>query len=51
MSAAHDTGLARLDAAVRGLDALEERPVDQHPAVFDEIHHAMREVLGGAHDA
>jgi hypothetical protein len=51
MSADHETGLARLDAAVQHLDTLDERPVDQHPPVFDEIHHAMREVLAGAHDA
>jgi len=36
---------------VRGLDALDRLPVDKHPAVYDEIHHAMREVLAGAHDA
>jgi len=51
MSANPDDGLARLDEAVRELDALEQRPVEQHPPVFDAIHHAMREVLAGAHDA
>ncbi len=51
MSAHPDSGTARLDEAVHGLDALDELPVDRHPAVFDEIHHAMREVLAGAQDA
>lgn len=51
MSANPESGIARLDEAVRGLDALDRLPVDRHPVVYDEIHHAMREVLAGAHDA
>jgi hypothetical protein len=51
MSEHPETGLSRLEAAVRDLDALDQQPVERHPAAFDAVHHAMREVLAGAHDA
>ncbi len=40
------TGEARVDAALAGLDDLPVLPVTEHPAVFEQVHRRLREVLG-----
>ena len=40
------TGEARVDAAVARLGELAGRPVTEHPAVFEQVHRQLREVLG-----
>lgn len=37
--------LGALDAALRPLDTLVDRPVDEHPAVFDAVHESLRRTL------
>lgn len=39
------TGEPRVDEALRGLDDLTELPVSAHPAVFEQVHARLREVL------
>ena len=39
------TGVDAVDEALRALTGLEERPVHEHPAVFDSVHEALRSVL------
>jgi hypothetical protein len=41
-----ETGEPRVDAALRHLDELEDLPVSEHPAVFEQVHASLREVLG-----
>jgi hypothetical protein len=40
------TGDERVDDAVAGLAGLGEMPVDGHPAVLEEIHQRLGEILG-----
>jgi len=40
------TGEPRVDAALRRLDELGDRPVSEHPAVFENVHARLSEVLG-----
>lgn len=40
-----DRALATLDAALRPLDTLADHPVDEHPAVFETVHEALRRTL------
>ena len=40
------TGDSRVDAAVAGLAALEEVDLTERPAVLEEVHDRLREVLG-----
>ena len=40
------SGEPRVDAALRSLDTLPSRPVDEHPAVFEQVHASLVEVLG-----
>jgi hypothetical protein len=40
------TGEARVDAAMARLDELPALPVTEHPAVFEQVHRRLREVLG-----
>ena len=40
------TGEPRVDAALARLDELEELPVTEHRAVFEDVHRRLREVLG-----
>jgi hypothetical protein len=40
-----ETGDARVDEAIAGLDRLGELPIDQHVAVFDDTHTTLRQVL------
>jgi hypothetical protein len=40
------TGEPRVDEALRRLDGLAELPVAEHPAVFEQVHARLRDVLG-----
>jgi hypothetical protein len=40
------TGEPRVDAALTGLNQLPGLPVTEHPAVFEQVHRQLREVLG-----
>jgi hypothetical protein len=40
------TGESRVDAALAGLSQLAALPVAEHPAVFEQVHRQLREVLG-----
>jgi hypothetical protein len=40
------TGDPRVDAAVARLGELADAPLDQHPAIFEQVHDRLREVLG-----
>ena len=42
------TGVPAVDAALARLEGLEERPVEEHPEVFEAVHGALRSALGGA---
>ena len=44
---AEQTGVPAVDEALSALEGLEERPVDEHPAVFESVHAALRSVLNG----
>jgi len=44
---AEQTGVPAVDEALTVLEGLEERPVDEHPAVFESVHGALRSVLNG----
>ena len=40
------TGEARVDEALARLDELPGLPVTEHPAVFEQVHRRLQEVLG-----
>ena len=40
------TGDPQVDEALRKLDGLAELPLNEHPAVFGQIHGALTEALG-----
>jgi hypothetical protein len=40
------TGDPRVDTAVARLGELADAPLDQHPAIFEQVHDRLREVLG-----
>ena len=40
------TGDSRVDEALASLDELAGLPVTEHPAVFEQVHRRLREVLG-----
>jgi hypothetical protein len=40
------TGETRVDEALASLDELAGLPVTEHPAVFEQVHRRLREVLG-----
>ena len=40
------TGESKVDEALAGLDELAELPVAEHPAVFEQVHRRLRDVLG-----
>lgn len=44
---AEQTGVPAVDEALSALEGLEERPVDEHPAVYESVHGALRAVLTG----
>jgi hypothetical protein len=41
------TGVPAVEEALARLEGLEERPVDEHPAVFEAVHTSLRAVLSG----
>jgi|GEM_PF-7030816 len=36
-----------IEAALERLDALDQRPVHEHPAEFEAIHRVLRDTLSG----
>jgi hypothetical protein len=40
------TGEPRVDAALASLGRLALLPVGEHPAIFEQVHRGLREVLG-----
>jgi hypothetical protein len=42
------TGNPRVDAVVESLSTLDERPVAEHVAVFEQAHESLRRTLAGA---
>src|SRR6204780_5369049 len=45
------TGDARVDQAVEGLSDLDQIDLDERPAVLEEVHDRLREILGELGDA
>lgn len=41
---------ADVEAAVAGLDALDDRPVSEHPAAFERVHAALGRALSAGSD-
>jgi hypothetical protein len=41
-----ETGEPRVDEAIAGLDRLDDLPLDEHVAVFEDTHARLRQVLG-----
>lgn len=46
----HTTGLASVDSVVASVATLEDRPVEEHVAVFEEAHEQLRRALDDAPD-
>jgi hypothetical protein len=44
------SGDDRVDEAMAGLSRLPGRPVDEHVAVFEEVHGRLRDILGEVND-
>jgi hypothetical protein len=40
------TGDSRVDDAIAGLAGLSDLPLDEHPAVLEDVHDRLREILG-----
>ena len=45
------TGDARVDQAIEGLSDLDQTDLDDRPAVLEEVHDRLREILGELGDA
>ncbi|HEX8780485.1 MAG TPA: hypothetical protein VF728_04875 [Nocardioides sp.] len=45
-----ETGVGAVDEVLAGLRGLEDRPVSEHVAVFEDAHRQLRRVLDGNHD-
>lgn len=45
------TGVEEVDDVLESLDRLEERPVEEHVAVFEQAHERLRGALDGGPDA
>jgi hypothetical protein len=45
------TGDARVDQAIEGLSDLDQIDLDERPAVLEEVHDRLREILGELGDA
>lgn len=41
------TGVPAVDAVLEDVDAVSERPVDEHVAVFEDAHQRLRRALDG----
>jgi hypothetical protein len=44
------TGDAEVDSALRRLEDLDDRPVDEHAAVYEDVHRRLGRVLDGSAD-
>ena len=44
-------GIARVDEAIAGLSDLDQIDLDERPAVLEEVHDRLREILGELGDA
>ena len=44
------TGHAGVDAALAGLDGLTDRPVGEHPDVFEQVHRGLHDAMSGLYD-
>jgi hypothetical protein len=44
------TGDPEVDTALDRLDELDAKPVDEHAAVYDDVHRRLGAVLGGSSD-
>jgi polyhydroxyalkanoate synthesis regulator phasin len=45
---AAQTGHAAVDEVLRSLQSLDDKPVDEHVAVFEQAHEQLRRTLSGA---
>ena len=41
------TGVAEVDAAIDSVAALDDAPVEEHPAVYEAAHERLRRALDG----
>ena len=41
------TGVERVDAVLDAVASLTGRPLEEHPAVFEQAHHELRATLDG----
>jgi hypothetical protein len=46
-----ETGVGAVDEVLAGLRGLEDEPVSEHVAVFEETHRQLRRVLDGSPDS
>jgi hypothetical protein len=46
-AAPEPTGVEEVDDVLASLQALDDRPVEQHPAVFERAHDRLRQALDG----
>jgi hypothetical protein len=45
------TGMTTVDSVVEAVTALEDRPVEEHVAVFEQAHELLRRALDDTPDA
>lgn len=45
------TGNHAVDRVLHSLEGLQDRPVDEHVAVFESAHDQLRKALDGAHES
>lgn len=41
------TGVPEVDAVLQDVDAVSDRPVDEHVEIFDDAHQRLRQALDG----
>jgi hypothetical protein len=41
------TGVEEVDEVIASLQGLDERPIEEHPAVFERAHERLRQALDG----
>jgi hypothetical protein len=46
-AAPESTGVEEVDAVLASLQALDDSPVEEHPAVFEQVHERLRQALDG----
>lgn len=39
------TGVEEVDAVLSSMQALDDKPVDEHPAIFERAHERLRQAL------